>query len=464
MQTLKIKYKTTSENAELINQYRKEFSNVLRYAYNRRIDSVSEKDAEHLCSLLNNVSLIKSYLTRCAVKNATQLIKQQKNDEHIIFGGKENFIKRCKGNISKDEFIKNRLSKLYIIGEANKCGNRMVRINGDFDSFIFKPNIKTRMVLEIDGRFKRYKQYLKKLYELQELNGASISYQLDDVFIYISFDEKVINETFRRKNKPIKNRIFGIDLNPNFVGWSVVDWKSSSDYTIIKTGVISIKDINDYDNSLKGLKLSSESKERKYINNKRAHEIYQISKLLVDTALHYRCETFCFEDLNMVSSDKEKGKRCNKLVNNQWNRNKLIGNIKKRCNIYDIDYQEVKPNYSSFVGNFLFKDGENPDMVLASIEIGRRGYEFKTQYITKEKEQKKNIIRPIINEFRDRYIKSLEEFNIEGDFKDLVDIYYFLKNSKRRYRVSFEEVGLTLEGSFSRCFSNKSKIKKILIT
>lgn len=61
----------------------------------------------------------------------------------------------------------------------------------------------------------------------------------------------------------------------------------------------------------------------------------------------------------------------------------------------------------------------------------------------------------------DRYIKSLEEFNIPGETKELVKIYYFLKNAKSRYRVSLDDLN-HLE--FSRCFSYKSKVKKILIT
>ncbi len=117
----------------------------------------------------------------------------------------------------------------------------------------------------------------------------------------------------------------------------------------------------------------------------------------------------------------------------------------------------AKPNYSSFVGNFLFRDLNLPDMTLASIEIGRRCYEFKTQYIDK-KYKKKNIILPDVNDFKDRYIKSLEEFNIPGEIKELVKIYNFLKKSKSRYRLSLDELN-HLE--FSRCFSNKSKVKKI---
>ena len=456
MLTLKIKYKTTEDGLNLIEEYRKQYSSVLHYAYNRRYEGVGETDVKHQISSLNNIPLIKSYLKSCAVKNATQLIKDG-DKKQLIFGGKKNFIDRCKNRITKDEFLNKRLSKLFIIGETNYHGNRFVIINDDLLSFTFKPTMKDKIVLSIDGRYKKYKTLLNKLYHLQQDKQISITYQLDNEYIYLTYDETLLNQFV--DYKPIKNRIFAIDLNPNYVGWSVVDWESSSKFEVVKSGVISIKDINDIDFGLKGK--SSESKERIYINNKRTFETYEISKLLVNTAIYYRCEVFGLEELNIKSKDTDKGKYFNKLVNNVWNRNKLVNNIKKRCNIYSIRVVLAKPNYSSFVGNFLFRDLKLPDMVLSSIEIGRRCYEFKTQYIDKTKDKRKNIILPDVNDFKDRYVKSLEEFNIPGEIKDLVKIYYFLKKSKHRYRLSLDDIN-HLE--FSRCFSNKSKIKKILIT
>ena len=73
---------------------------------------------------------------------------------------------------------------------------------------------------------------------------------------------------------------------------------------------------------------------------------------------------------------------------------------------------KVKPEYSSFIGNFLYRSLNLPDMVLASIEIGRRGYEFYNQYISKTKEIKKNIIKPDLSMFNKLYLKSLEEFKL----------------------------------------------------
>ena len=457
MITLKIKYTTTVEGVNLIREYRKQYSSVLRYSYNRRFGGINEKDTEHLLNTLNNIPLIKSYLKRCAVKNASQLLRSNE-EKQIIFGGKNNFIKRCQNKISKSEFNEKRLSKLFIIGEANQHSNRMININEDLVSFTFKPAFKTNVILSVNGLYKRYKNILNKLFILQKDKKISITYQLDNEYIYLTYDESLLTE-LTNNYKPIKNRIFAIDLNPNYIGWSVTDWKNSSNFNVIKSGVISIKNINDIDFNLKDK--SSDSKEKLYINNKRVFEIYEISKLIVNIAKYYRCEVFGIEELNIKSKDNSKGKRYNKLVNNIWNRNKLVNNIKKRCNIYSIRLMEAKPNYSSFVGNFLFRGLNLPDMVLSSIEIGRRCFEFKTQYIDKTQEQRKNIIIPDVNDFYDGFIKSLEEFNIDGEIRDMVKIYEYLKKSKSRYRLSLDDLSHL---KFSRCFSNKSKIKKIIIS
>ena len=126
----------------------------------------------------------------------------------------------------------------------------------------------------------------------------------------------------------------------------------------------------------------------------------------------------------------------NRLTRNQWCRELLENNITKRCNIYNINIIKVKPEYSSFVGNFIFRQVSNmPDMVLASIEIGRRGYEFNSQYIDKTKNKKKNIVFPNISDFDDLYTKSLEEFSIKEKYDNMVTLYSYIKNAKMTYRV-----------------------------
>ena len=72
--------------------------------------------------------------------------------------------------------------------------------------------------------------------------------------------------------KFIKNRDLSLDLNPNYIGWSIVDWKSESEFDVIKSGVYSIKNLNDKDFNLKHKGYSTESSERKYISDKRNFE------------------------------------------------------------------------------------------------------------------------------------------------------------------------------------------------
>ena len=96
-------------------------------------------------------------------------------------------------------------------------------------------------------------------------------------------------------------------------------------------------------------------------------------------------------------------------------------------------------------------------MILASIELGRRAYEFNAQYIEHTKEIKRNIIQPNLNDFKNFYKKSLEEFQIEDNHLDLKELYYLFKKSKIMYRLSIDQFNL----QFSRFFTPKSCIKMI---
>ena len=71
-----------------------------------------------------------------------------------------------------------------------------------------------------------------------------------------------------------------------------------------------------------------------------------------------------------------------------------------------------------------------PDMVLALIEIGRRGYEYSSQYIDKAKNKKNNIVFPDISDFDDFYTKSLEEFSIKEKPDSMLTLYSYIKTRK----------------------------------
>ena len=446
MQVLKIKYQTDDQSLCIIQDYMKQYSSVQHFVYNRIQDSKLQKDIKQQIKLLNNVDLLDSWFIQCSFYD---IPKKQK----VIFGGKKNYFDRLKNNISKEQFKQKRLSPIYSIGEVvNKSvkGNRKFHIEQDLENVTFKPNKSTKINLQFIGLNKR-KQVLSKLYQKQERKEIKIAYKLDLEYIYIIFEE---TDIYNYETKFIKNRVLALDLNPNYIGWSIVDWKSENEFDVIKSGVYSIKKLNDKDFNLKNKGYSSESKKRKFLNNKRNFETIQIVKNIINKAIYYKCQLISIEDLNIKSKDLDKGKQFNKLSINLWCRNTFVNNLTKRCNIHNIKLLKVKPEYSSFIGNFLYRSLNLPDMILASIEIGRRGYEFYNQYISKTKQIKKNIIRPNLSMFNKLYLKSLEEFKLQPTYKDLIELYYFFKKSKLKYRLSIDQFNL----QFSRFTSDKSYI------
>ena len=455
MQTIKIKYTINDNDKLLLNDYIRQYNHVYRVAFNNLQSHKKNKLSE--LTNLNNIDLLDSWFIQSANYEVKTLYKLV-GDKKVIFGGRKNFIKRCQNKISYDEYNSYRFQPLCSYGEK-KSGTKSVHGNRKFklsDDLIFitlklkERKIKINLPKYLHSNIK---YILKNVYVHQILDDTPITYKIDYNYVYIQFDESVILNKNNNLDK-IQNRVLSLDLNPNYIGWSIVDWKSENEFNVIKSGVYSIKKLNDKDFSLKNKGYSSDSSERKYISDKRNFETIQIVKNIVNKSIYYKCQLISIEDLNIKSSDFNKGKRLNKLINNSWCRNTFVNNLTKRCNIFNIKLLKVKPEYSSFIGNFLYRSLNLPDMILASIEIGRRGYEFYNQYITKTKEIKKNIVKPDLNMFNKLYFKSLEEFKLQPIYNDLIELYYFFKKSKMMYRLSIDQFNL----QFSSLFSNTSYI------
>ena len=456
MQTIKIKYTINDNDKLLLNDYIKQYNHVYRVAFNNLQSHKKNKLSE--LTNLNNIDLLDSWFIQSA-NYESKFLYNLIGDKKVIFGGRKNFIKRCQNKISYDEFNSYRFQPLCSYGEKKSGtksvhGNRKFKLSDDLTFITLK--LKERKIKINLPKYlhSNIKYILKHIYTHQILDDVAITYKIDYNYVYIQFDESIILNKNNNLDK-IQNRVLSLDLNPNYIGWSIVDWKSENKFNVIKSGVYSIKKLNDKDFNLKNKGYSSESKERKYISDKRNFETLQIVKNIVNKSIYYKCQIISIEDLSIKSSDLNKGKRLNKLVNNSWCRNAFVNNLTKRCNIHNIKLLKVKPEYSSFIGNFLYRSLNLPDMVLASIEIGRRGYEFYNQYVSRNKEIKKNIIKPDLSMFNRLYLKSLEEFKLQSTYEDLVELYYFFKKSKMMYRLSIDQFNL----QFSRLFSNTSYIK-----
>ena len=436
--TLKIKYSTDEQSKTRILEYIKNYNNVLHFTYNRlhKNDKLKTKEITELQKSMNNI-FVDSHFKNSAIFDSKTLLHNDK----VIFGGKKLFIDRCQNKISKDEFQIKKLRPLYSVGESDKKGNRKFSIVTE-NHIIFKPNKNEHFLLEINPS-KNYQKYLLELSDLAFQKKIPIDFKLDFQYIYISFDLNKLKSE-RMISEKVKDRYFAIDMNPNYVGYTIIDWVDGQNYKIVDKGCFSLKDLNDYDDSLKGKGFSSESKERKYISNKRNYEISDIAHKLERIANHYRCEFFVMEDLSIPSKDNGKGKRFNRLCNQQWCRNRFCNIIKKLCKLDKIKILEVIPNYTSFIGNLVYRDEKLFDPCLSSIEISRRGYEFVHQYILKDKEIEKNIIFGNFEKDKEVYRKSLEELGVNLPFETFQELYSKLKESKVRYRFPLENCSLAV--------------------
>ena len=447
MITWKIKYTCNDDFKDYLIQY----NNILRFTYNRIYENkeLKTKEITKLQKSMSNQNLINSHLLNSCIYDCKTLIKDKK-DKQIIFGGKQNFLDRCKKKITKEKFKEKRLCPLYSVGETDKKGNRLFKII-DENTILFKPDRKHHYILNLqEVGIKRSKE-IKKLIELQNNKALPITYKLDLSYVYISFDYNYL-KTYTYKVK--QNRVIAIDLNPNNIGWSVVDWFTEDKYNILQSGTFSLKPLNDYRDSKS---VASNSDFHKYITNKRKHEIIEITKQLFKLCRYYHCEIFSIEDLNMKVSDKKLGHRFNKLVNNYWNRNLLVNQIRKHINSSSTTLIEVQPQYNSYIGNLVFRQEHLPDECLASIEIGRRGYEFAIQYIFNRRPHQKTVIYPKLELVKNQLTLSLEELGIDvPNFNSWKDILSVVKESKVKYRFSASDAkSLHSEGLFSKFYKYK---------
>ena len=452
--TLKLKYKT--KNSSRILNIIKNYNSIFNLTYNFMFENKnsSTKSILNYVSSKNNLFL-DTYFKNGAIYDCKSEISKNK-EKKIVFGGKNLFLKRQNNKISKEEYKIVKLRPLQAVGAAFNKGNCKFQIISKSE-ILFKPNSKEHFNLRLESIGKNYEKKLEALKVAQNNKELPITYKLSKDYVFVSFDDSVIERYKFKKTQKLKNRIFAIDLNPNYIGWTVVDWKSENHHQTIKAGIISLKALNDYDNSLKNKGFSSESSERKYISNKRNTECIEIAYELCKLANHYRCEIFGLEDLNIKSSDKNKGKKFNKLCNNQWSRNKLVSTIQKLNDLYEIKTQKVMANFSSFEGNLFYREEKLPDMCLSSIEIGRRAYEFYHQYVLKDKNKEKNIIFDKLENVRNRVEKSLEELDYKEPWTSLSELYYSLKKAKCKYRFSIERALKERQNSFSY----KKKLVKV---
>ena len=400
-------YKTTEDLTSVLKQY----SNVVRYSYNRFLEGKSEKDIRELSKSMNSIDLLNSWLIQCGIKDGKAIHTRFKN-EKVIFGGKYNLINKLKNKITKDEFSLKRLSPINIQGEELKQGNRSFKLDIiENNQIIFKLNKNKHIKLELPNLRNNIKKELFKLQQLNEVKqnqkGYTHSIRFDLNNIYISFEEFKEEKTILNEN-----RYLGIDLNPDTIGISVLE-----NDKVIHAQEFSLKPIF---SKILNKKLSSNSNKMKYFQNKLKFETFEMSKSISLIAKQFNCKSVFIEDLHFKGSSTIK--ISNRKNKNLWKRELFINNLTKRLNILNIKLYSVNPAYSSFIGNLMY---DFTDAINASIEIARRGFEYR---ITKNK-----------TGFYPKLLVKHQWKEMATKYTDWKKFFLEIKNLKLKYRVSLDE-------------------------
>ena len=392
----------------------REYTSCFRYAFNRFQEGLSEKEVRSKCRKLFNLN---SWILQCSILDAKSNYsswKQKGNSKNPYFGSKKIRKKYLKKEVSKEEYSKSRLRRIMIQGEKLHKGNRLFELDIiSNNKIIFKPERGKKIEIFLPELRKNYK---KELYELETLaNNKEITYSigLSEDFIEIVYEP--IKTNFITKKE---DRVLGIDLNPNYIGISILKFKNEDEFEILHKQVFDLRDLN------------------KSSDSKIDFELYEICKKIINLANVYKVSRIGIEDLNIKTKSLRKGKRLNCLVLNKWKRNKIFNNLQKRCKTEGIEFVPVLPHYSSTIGNVLYGNETTPDMVASSIEIGRRAYNSE-----KNKKNEYYIKKGKV------YPKMIEKIELEDRWKEIliysinswIDLHNEIKKSKLNYRFQLNE-------------------------
>ena len=407
-----------------LNYELKTYNSVVHFAYNRFHDdnSAKEKDVRSQVNQLFKGKL-NSWLLQCAIKDGKAMQERHCNKK-VIFGGKTLYKRYLRKLITKEEFNKQRQLPISSQGEMLQKGNRMFDFHFDSQLLIFKVSKDKHINIQLGNIHKRLQKELNRLNELCYDKRATVSIRLNNDYIWITYDEKLLNNSIKF-NCLKDNRVMGLDLNPNYIGLSVIEFDKENNFKVLYKQVFDLKVLTDKNTS----------------KDKRHYELIKICHTINSLINYWKCKKLSIEDLNIKQSDKGQGKNFNRLCNNVWDRTLIVNKLTMLSNIYGYELVKVNPAYSSFIGNLVYGNEMTPDMIAASIEIARRGYQ----------KYEKKWFYPVFN------IDCLDEQwkqTLTG-VKDWKNTFLKIKNSKVKYRVLLNDI--TQNAVFSK-FNRKSKI------
>ena len=220
-----------------------------------------------------------------------------------------------------------------MVGEANQKGNRLFKVDVQNGKIIYKRACKEHYDLIIDEKLNsKRKALLCKIQSLMEEKKTPITFKVKNNYVYLTYDEKVVEK--EKQLKDLKsNRVLGIDLNPNYFGISIIEFKEDDSFKVLYKEAIDVS------------KLQSESK------NKIDFELHQINHHILNLCKNFKVSKISVEDLKF-KKNRFWNKNLNRLCKNQFRYSMVKSHLQTLCSTYGVELIEVNAAYSSIIGNF----------------------------------------------------------------------------------------------------------------
>lgn len=405
MKTISFKIETNDQLQKVISEDSRICSAMRRFAFNRFQDGVKQRE---IYQLINDKFECNCHLKNSALRSANGLFTLNK-DKKVHFG---KFLRFQRGLISKDELKDSRNTGIISEGEMNQKGNRLFKIDIENSKFIYKRACKEHYDLKIVEKLNdKRKQILEKIQMLMSEKKIPVIIRLKKDHIYISYDETIVEKEKQFKDL-FKNRVLGIDLNPNYFGISIIEFNRHDKYKVIHKEVIDLNEL------------------QKQSKNKIHHELYEINHHILKLCKTWKVSKLAIEDLKFKKSDRFWSKDLNRLCRNKFRYSFVKSHLTTLCNVYGVELIEVNAAYSSIIGNFKHGSATCPDMVAASIEIARRSY---------KKFEKGWIYPKIINGQRIQQVLGNQwKEELRLDYMSWKGLSGIIKKSKLKYRFQLQ--------------------------
>ena len=292
-------------------------------------------------------------------------------------------------NKNRQLFKEQRVVMMEFQGDAAYYGSRSFDVsNLSSGEITFKHN-KKKFVLNFKITSKRQMKLLEKLQFMAMNKDLPLAIGISKNEIHITYEEGKLNgkffdtKAFYKSIKHIKdeeqrktaisqahkehekrcfkdklpNRAMSVDINPDGIGYSIIDRLSDDPdgcFGIVRMGYLDFSDLGS----------------KKVSSDKRKYEISVAVRDLFAMAEHHKVCMFIPEDLELGNNKDHGNKTSNRKINNVWLRSLVEQLSAKWCAFYGMKKIPVPPAYSSFIGNIKYNIF---DPVAASLELGRRG-------------------------------------------------------------------------------------------